>query len=66
MKIRGQHRGYVDFSIDDPSIPWSVLFGVMEGVKQKVPELEEYSINQTTLEEVFLSFAEDESKESEE
>ena len=62
VKIRGKHRGYADFSIEDPSISWHVLFGVMERVKQKIPELEEYSINQTTLEEVFLSFAEDERK----
>jgi hypothetical protein len=32
-------------------------FSVMEDIKSRLPELAEYSVSQTTLEQVFLSFA---------
>ena len=51
-------QGYVHFHVQSPSTPWSTLFTVMEDAKAELKEaLEEYSISQTTLEQVFLNFA---------
>lgn len=36
-------------------MPWSRMFGVMERAKQEL-EVEDYSISQTTLEQIFLQF----------
>jgi hypothetical protein len=33
------------------------MFSVMEDIKGRLPELAEYSVSETTLEQVFLSFA---------
>ena len=51
-------QGYIHFHVQSPSTPWSALFRVMEEAKSEMsPHLEEYSISQTTLEQVFLNFA---------
>jgi len=55
--VKDRHRGYLQFSIEDPTIPLHVLFRTMEGIKGDGFAIEEYSINETTLEQVFLSFA---------
>jgi len=55
--IKDRHRGYLQFSIEEPSIPLHVLFRTMESIKGPGLIIEEYSINETTLEQVFLSFA---------
>ena len=40
------------------NLPWDILFKTMEDLKKNYEQIiEEYGINETTLEEVFLSFA---------
>lgn len=36
-------------------MPWSRMFGIMEYAKQSL-EVEDYTISQTTLEQIFLQF----------
>jgi hypothetical protein len=43
--------------VTDPSIPWKYLFTTMEKVKYDHEVVEDYTISETTLEQVFLSFA---------
>jgi hypothetical protein len=48
------------YHVTDPTKRWSELFSVMEELKQKHSgTLEDYTISETTLEQVFLSFARD-------
>lgn len=44
------------FYIPLDAIRWSELFGFMERNRESL-NVEDYSINQTTLEEIFLEFA---------
>ena len=41
----------------NPETKLSKLFSVMEGMKAEFPEIENYQVSETTLEQVFLSFA---------
>ena len=50
-------QSYIHFHIASPSTPWSRLFQVMENARVEMEWLEEYSVSQTTLEQVFLAFA---------
>ena len=50
-------QDYVHFHVTNPMTPWDYLFSTMEETKQKFPELSDYSVSETTLEQVFLSFA---------
>lgn len=36
---------------------WSSMFGTMQLAKKKFTSIEDYTLSQTTLEQVFLSFA---------
>ena len=36
---------------------WSSMFKVMENIREEFTEVEDYSISQTSLEQVFISFA---------
>jgi len=48
----------MQFHINSTDFQWDKLFEIMESIKTRFPSLiEEYSIQETTLEEVFLSFA---------
>ena len=42
--------------------PWAYLFSSMEAAKNEYPALSDYSVSETTLEQVFLSFAKDKRK----
>ena len=44
------------YHIRDTSITWAQLFGAIERVKLNF-NIEDYSVSQTTLEQVFLNFA---------
>ena len=44
-------QGYVHFHVGAPTTPWHVLFRVMEEARTEIDGLE-YSISQTTLEQV--------------
>ncbi|XP_065215397.1 phospholipid-transporting ATPase ABCA1-like isoform X2 [Planococcus citri] len=56
--LKDEHRGLLYYQIKDTSLPWSALFEKMETLKQRHHELvEDYILTDTTLEEVFISFA---------
>lgn len=56
-------RGVLNFFIPaSATLKWSHLFGVMEMAKQQFP-IEDYSISQTSLEQVFLSFCRQQRKD---
>ncbi|XP_076468788.1 phospholipid-transporting ATPase ABCA3-like isoform X1 [Babylonia areolata] len=49
------HQGYVHFQVPDASIPLSEVFETMESAKDTLG-VEDYSVHQTTLEQIFLTF----------
>jgi ATP-binding cassette subfamily A (ABC1) protein 3 len=51
-------QDYLHLHVSDTSTPWHKLFGTMEQLKAKYAVIvEDYSVSETTLEQVFLSFA---------
>ncbi len=50
-------QDYVHFHVTNPLTPWSQLFSTMESAKQQYPNLVDYSVSETTLEQVFIAFA---------
>ncbi|XP_033746448.1 ATP-binding cassette sub-family A member 3-like [Pecten maximus] len=62
-EVFGNHQGYLHFQIKDASIPLAKVFDAMEQVKDQF-NIEDYSVNQTTLEQVFLGFTRDQTAPS--
>jgi hypothetical protein len=54
-QVFDDHHGYVHFQIPDTSVSLSTVFGAMEEASASLG-LEDYSVHQTTLEQVFLTF----------
>ena len=54
--FREEYQGILTFYIPLSSIKWSEIFGLMEANRDAL-NIEDYSISQTTLEEIFLDFA---------
>lgn len=54
-QIFDDHHGYVHFQIPDTTVSLSTVFGAMEEASSSLG-LEDYSVHQTTLEQVFLTF----------
>ncbi len=51
-------QDYLHLHIEDTSTTWHALFGAVEAMKSSFPEvIEDYSVSETTLEQVFLAFA---------
>lgn len=48
--------GLLTFYISKSDLKWSTMFRLMEEAKDKF-DIEDYSLSQTSLEQVFLSFA---------
>eukprot|EP00042_Codosiga_hollandica_P055287 m.770640 g.770640 ORF g.770640 m.770640 type:complete len:120 (+) comp59083_c1_seq3:284-643(+) len=55
LEFKGEHSGTVQYVVYD-AVPWSQIFALMENAKREL-DLEDYSICQSTLEQVFLDFA---------
>ena len=55
--VTDEHLDYVHFHVPDPSTSWHQLFSGMEQVKTEFEWIQDYSINETTLEQIFLNFA---------
>ncbi|XP_017768274.1 PREDICTED: ATP-binding cassette sub-family A member 3 [Nicrophorus vespilloides] len=53
--IREHHQELITFYIPSTKLPWSEMFGIMESAKIEL-NIEDYSIGQTSLEQVFLQF----------
>ena len=54
--LKDVHQGMIHFHITDMSVSLSKLFGTMERAKEQY-NIEDYSVSQTTLEQVFINFA---------
>ena len=52
--LKDEHQGYIHYQLKTDQ-SWAQLFGIMERAKQQY-NIEDYSISQTTLEQVFLNF----------
>ncbi|XP_033097470.1 ATP-binding cassette sub-family A member 3-like [Anneissia japonica] len=55
-KLKDEHEGLVHYHIRSSDLSWASVFGTMEKAKA-VYNIEDYSVSQTTLEQVFLNFA---------
>ncbi|CAL8083291.1 unnamed protein product [Orchesella dallaii] len=56
--LKDKHQNVLQYQLHNTAIPWDVLFKTMEDLKATYAEIiEDYSVNETSLEEVFLSFA---------
>ncbi|XP_072932012.1 phospholipid-transporting ATPase ABCA3-like [Epargyreus clarus] len=54
-KLMEEYEGLLTYYLPDRTMPWSKMFGVMERAKRDF-DVEDYSISQTTLEQIFLQF----------
>lgn len=54
--LTDQHEVMWTYRIPDPNVLWSSLFDVMEEATKKL-DFEDYTISDTTLEQIFISFA---------
>ena len=55
--VTDEHLDYIHFHVPDPTTSWHTLFSAMETVKGEVDWIQDYSVNETTLEQIFLGFA---------
>lgn len=53
---REDYQGRVTYYINNTTLKWSTMFGIMEAAKEEL-RIENYSLTQTTLEQIFLDFA---------
>jgi len=54
--LKDYHEGLLNYQVDTPNLSWSRIFGTIEQAKNSL-EIEDYSVSQTTLEQLFISFA---------
>lgn len=62
--LREKYEELLTFYIADKRQPWSKMFGIMERAKKEM-NIEDYSLGQTTLEQIFLSFTKQQRGEGE-
>ncbi|KAK9497170.1 hypothetical protein O3M35_004538 [Rhynocoris fuscipes] len=55
--LRDEHKGLLHYHIKDATCPWSELFKNMSELKNEFEVIEDYILTDTSLEQVFLSFA---------
>ncbi|XP_047570303.1 phospholipid-transporting ATPase ABCA3-like isoform X2 [Lutra lutra] len=60
-ELKQENQGILNYYIPREDNGWGKVFGILEEVKEKF-SLEDYSISQITLEQVFLNFANPENK----
>uniref|UniRef100_A0A8C4QFV7 ABC transporter domain-containing protein n=1 Tax=Eptatretus burgeri TaxID=7764 RepID=A0A8C4QFV7_EPTBU len=54
--IKDEHQCLLHYHLNSSDVTWAEVFGIMEKAKEDFA-LEDYSVSQITLEQVFLSFA---------
>ncbi|XP_047994969.1 phospholipid-transporting ATPase ABCA3-like [Leguminivora glycinivorella] len=54
-KLMEEYQGLLTYYLPDRSVAWSRMFGTMERCRQD-HDVEDYTISQTTLEQIFLQF----------
>ena len=55
-EVKEIHYNLINFQINNTSISWSLIFGAIERAKEAL-NIEDYSVGQTSLEQIFLTFA---------
>jgi len=55
--VTDEHLDYIHFHVANPTTPWHHLYGSMESIKKESHAIQDYTISETTLEQIFLSFA---------
>ncbi|CAC5380658.1 ABCA3 [Mytilus coruscus] len=55
-EIKDVHQEMIHYHVKDTKLTWAKIFGLMEQAKIKY-NIEDYSVSQTTLEQVFINFA---------
>lgn len=50
-------QGLLHYHITNPNIPLSEIFGQMKAIKENYSVIEDYTVSDTTLEQVFIAFA---------
>ncbi|XP_067006390.2 phospholipid-transporting ATPase ABCA3 isoform X2 [Anabrus simplex] len=53
--LREEYQGLLTYYINNNNLTWARMFGLMEAAKQQL-SIEDYSLGQTSLEQVFLTF----------
>ncbi|ELK12129.1 ATP-binding cassette sub-family A member 3 [Pteropus alecto] len=61
-ELKQENQGNLNYYIPSKDNSWAKVFGILEDAKDRF-DLEDYSISQITLEQVFLTFANPENKE---
>ena len=55
-ELKDAHIGLVHYQINSTGMSWASLFGTLERAKVQY-NIEDYSVSQTTLDQVFINFA---------
>uniref|UniRef100_A0A1B6LU48 ABCA1-4-like C-terminal R2 regulatory domain-containing protein n=1 Tax=Graphocephala atropunctata TaxID=36148 RepID=A0A1B6LU48_9HEMI len=55
--LKDEHTSLLHYHMSDTSMSLSNLFRIMEGLKQMHSIIEDYTVSDTTLEQVFIMFA---------
>lgn len=56
-QLKDQHPAALVYHVDQTNMTYSSLFAYMEEMKATCPVLEDYSVSETTLEQVFMSYS---------
>uniref|UniRef100_A0A2R8N2T9 ATP binding cassette subfamily A member 3 n=1 Tax=Callithrix jacchus TaxID=9483 RepID=A0A2R8N2T9_CALJA len=54
--LEDEHQGMVHYHLPGQNLSWAKVFGILEKAKEKY-SVDDYSVSQISLEQVFLSFA---------
>lgn len=57
INLKDEHKGLLHYHITNPNIPLSEIFGQMKVIKEHYTAIEDYTVSDTTLEQVFIAFA---------
>jgi len=60
-ELKDSHQCLLHYHITDVSVKWSHIFRVMESAKSEL-DLEDYSVRDTSLKQIFLAFAKTQNK----
>lgn len=53
-ELREKHQELLNYHITNKSIPWSQMFGILETAKRANLNIEDYSLGQSSLEQVCM------------
>ena len=62
--VTDEHLDYIHFHVANPATSWHALFSNMETVKREFDWIQDYSVAETTLEQIFLGFAREQEQSS--